>query len=148
MSGPKASGIAVLARSVSGPEGLRTVVVATSLESTDDAVGRVRDALLVGGALAVVVAAAGGWLLATAALRPVERMRRQTADISEHDSRSRLQVPATRDEIAALAVTMNELLGRLHAAVDRQRAFVADARPRAADAAGGAQNRVGARRPA
>ena len=125
--GPEGERYRVLARSVSGPEGIRTVVVATSLESTDDAVGRVRDALLVGGALAVVVAAAGGWLLATAALRPVERMRRQTADISEHDSRSRLQVPATRDEIAALAVTMNDLLGRLHAAVDRQRAFVADA---------------------
>jgi hypothetical protein len=117
----------VLARSVSGSEGVRTVVVASSLESTDDAVGRVRDALLVGGSLAVLVAAAGGWVLATAALRPVERMRRQAADISEHDSDSRLEVPPTRDEIAALAVTMNDLLGRLHAAVDRQRAFVADA---------------------
>jgi len=36
-------------------------------------------------------------------------------------------VPSTRDEIAALAGTMNDLLGRLHRALARQRAFVADA---------------------
>jgi signal transduction histidine kinase len=36
-------------------------------------------------------------------------------------------VPSTRDEIAALAGTMNELLGRLQRALARQRAFTADA---------------------
>jgi heavy metal sensor kinase len=117
----------VLARAVSGSAGRRIVVVATSLESTDDAVGRVRDALLVGGSLTVVLAGIGGFLLSSAALRPVERMRRDAASISANDSGSRVEVPATRDEIALLAVTINELLGRLQGALDRQRAFVADA---------------------
>ena len=36
-------------------------------------------------------------------------------------------MPATRDEVAALAGTMNELLARLQRALARQRAFVADA---------------------
>jgi signal transduction histidine kinase len=36
-------------------------------------------------------------------------------------------VPRTRDEIAALATTMNQLLGRLRLALARQRALVADA---------------------
>jgi signal transduction histidine kinase len=54
-------------------------------------------------------------------------MRRQAAEISAHDAASRLQVPRTRDELAALATTMNELLTRLHDASARQRAFVADA---------------------
>jgi len=36
-------------------------------------------------------------------------------------------VPATKDEVAALAGTMNDLLGRLQRALARQRAFVADA---------------------
>ena len=36
-------------------------------------------------------------------------------------------MPATRDEVAALAGTMNDLLGRLQRALARQRAFVADA---------------------
>jgi hypothetical protein len=48
-----------------------------------------------------------------------------------------LAVPSTRDEIAALGATMNGLLDRLHAALERERRFVGDAsklgavRPRA-----------------
>ena len=38
-----------------------------------------------------------------------------------------VRVPRTRDEIAALAMTMNQLLGRLQRALARQRALVADA---------------------
>jgi heavy metal sensor kinase len=102
-------------------------VVATSLEATDGAVGRVRRGLLIGGAVAVALAGFAAWVLAAAALRPVERMRREAAAISEHDRAGRLQVPATRDEIAALGTTMNELLARLQGALLRQRAFVADA---------------------
>lgn len=34
--------------------------------------------------------------------------------------------PATQDELAALAVTMNDLLDRLRAALERERGFVAD----------------------
>jgi signal transduction histidine kinase len=38
-----------------------------------------------------------------------------------------LPVPGTRDEIASLATTMNDLLARLQAALARERGFVADA---------------------
>jgi two-component system OmpR family sensor kinase len=54
-------------------------------------------------------------------------MRRRLEEITEHDTRARLLVPATGDEIAALAVTMNGLLARLALALARQRAFTADA---------------------
>jgi two-component system, OmpR family, sensor kinase len=57
----------------------------------------------------------------------VERMRRRLTEITEHDSAARLQVPATGDEIASLAVTMNAVLDRLQHALVRQRVFVADA---------------------
>ncbi len=57
----------------------------------------------------------------------MERMRREVADISEHGSDASIALPATRDEIAALAATTNTVLGRLKTARDRQRAFVADA---------------------
>jgi signal transduction histidine kinase len=117
----------VLASPVSTSDGTLIVVVATSLEPTDAAVGRVDHALVTGGAIAVVVAGVGGWLLARAALRPVDRMRREVAEISEHDSSAALPVPRTRDEIAALATTLNALLARLQDAINRQRAFVADA---------------------
>jgi heavy metal sensor kinase len=117
----------VLAQPVPGDDAGRIVVVGTSLEETNEAVDRVREALIAGGAIAVVLAGVGAWLLAGAALRPVERMRRQAAEISEHAATSRLPVPATRDELAALGTTMNELLARLQGALRQQRAFVADA---------------------
>jgi two-component system, OmpR family, sensor kinase len=117
----------LLAAPISTPDGGRIAVVATSLEETDVAVARVRRAVLVGGGIAIAVAGFGGWLLARAALRPVERLRREAADITEHDSQARLRVPNTRDEIAALATTMNTLLENLQNALERQRAFVADA---------------------
>jgi heavy metal sensor kinase len=119
--------VRLLARRVSVGRSPRIAVVATSLEPTDDAVGRVRDGLLVGGGLAVVLAGVGGWFLASAALRPVERMRREAAEISTGDTASRLGVPDTRDELASLALTINELLGRLQGALSRHRSFVANA---------------------
>lgn len=117
----------VLARAVSTTDGDRIVVVGVSLEPTEAAVERVERAVVIGGLVAIAVAGVGGWALAGAALRPVERMRREAADISEHDSTATLPVPATRDEIAALATTMNALLGRLQQALVRQKAFVGDA---------------------
>lgn len=84
-------------------------------------------ALVIGGIVFVLVGAAGAYWLAAAALSPVERMRRQVAALSVGDAAGGVQVPATRDELAALAGTMNELLDRLHQALARQRGFVADA---------------------
>ena len=102
-------------------------VVGVSLESFDAAVSAVVARLAVGGAILVVVSGLGSYALGRAALAPVERLRRRSAELSAHDPVSRLPVPATKDEVAALAGTMNDLLGRLHEAVARQRAFVADA---------------------
>ncbi len=117
----------VLAAPARRADGTWTVVVASSLESANAAVSRVEHGFVIGGGAAVVFAGFGAWLLASAALRPVERMRRDAAEISEHDLAARLAVPGTRDEIAALAGTMNELLARLQAAFARERGFVADA---------------------
>ena len=83
--------------------------------------------LAIGGVVFVAIAALGAYWLARAALSPVERLRRQVAAVSGRDAESAVEVPGTRDEIAALAGTMNELLGRLQGALARQRAFVADA---------------------
>ena len=98
-----------------------------SLESDDSTVTALIIRLVIGGSIFVIVAGIGSYLLARAALAPVDRMRRQAAALSERDPAARLPVPSTRDEIAALAGTMNDLLGRLHNALARQRAFVADA---------------------
>jgi two-component system OmpR family sensor kinase len=102
-------------------------VVAGSLETYDATQSQVARELAVGGAAFTAVAGLGAYWLARAALSPVERLRRQVAAISERGGTSAVEVPPTRDEVAALAGTMNDLLGRLQRALTRQRAFVADA---------------------
>jgi two-component system, OmpR family, sensor kinase len=83
--------------------------------------------LTAGGAVFVLLAGIGAYWLAGAALSPVERMRKEVAALSERDAEGGVRVPRTRDELAALAATMNDLLTRLHGALARQRGFVADA---------------------
>jgi len=107
------------------------VVAAESLEAYEATQSQVARELAVGGAVFTAVAGLGAYWLARAALSPVERLRRQVAAISERGAPgagvAAVEVPATRDEVAALAGTMNDLLGRLQRALARQRAFVADA---------------------
>lgn len=103
-------------------------VAAISLETYDSTQSQVARGLAVGGAVFTVIAGAGAYWLARAALSPVERLRRQAAAISVRDGDPAvLHVPRTRDEIAALAETMDNLLSRLRRALDTERAFVADA---------------------
>jgi signal transduction histidine kinase len=102
-------------------------VAAESLETYESTQNEVARELAVGGIVFTAVAGLGAYGLARAALSPVERLRRQVAAVSERGGTSGVEVPATRDEVAALAGTMNDLLGRLQRALARQRAFVADA---------------------
>lgn len=67
------------------------------------------------------------WLAVGRALRPVSAIRAKVADITAHGLHERVPVPDTRDEIAALARTVNATLDRLQTAVDAHRQFVADA---------------------
>ena len=83
--------------------------------------------LLVVGPLALLLAAFAGYRLAGAALRPVESMRREAAEISAATSGRRLPVPEARDEVRALGETLNAMLERLDEGLLRERRFVADA---------------------
>ena len=104
-----------------------TVHAAESLERVDESVGVVRNGLVVGSPLLLGVVGVTSWLIVGRALRPVEDIREQVAEISASDLGRRVPDPATEDEIGRLARTMNEMLERLEAFTDRQRRFVADA---------------------
>src|SRR5204862_18184 len=86
-----------------------------------------RDELLIAGPLALALASLAGYFLAGLSLRPVESMRRRAATISAETPGERLPVPATRDELERLGDTLNAMLARLDAALQRERDFVADA---------------------
>ena len=116
----------VRARPLAGHPGW-VAVASVDLEAFDRTRSDVTRELVIAGVVFVATAGLGGYGLARAALSPVERLRREVASVSARDPAPGLQVPRTRDEIAALAVTMNELLGRLQGSLARQRALVADA---------------------
>jgi signal transduction histidine kinase len=68
------------------------------------------------------------WRVIGSALRPVEELRHGADRIgAAADPTERLPVPPSRDEVSALAATLNGMLERLSSASARQRAFVADA---------------------
>jgi two-component system OmpR family sensor kinase len=102
-------------------------IAGVSLESSTETLRQITDGLIIGGAVFVIVGGIGASWLARAALAPVERLRREAAALSDRDTEMTMRVPNTRDEVAALAGTMNDLLVRLRWALARQRAFVADA---------------------
>jgi signal transduction histidine kinase len=115
-------------RMAAGPApGGRLVVAAQSLADRDSAVANLRNELVTSFPIVLVAAALGAYLLAAAALRPVERMRARAAGISATDAHARLPVPPARDEIHHLGTTFNELLQRLQDALERERQFVSDA---------------------
>ena len=103
------------------------MIVGTSAANRQEGLSALLVLLLIGGPVTLALAAGVGWVVAGAALRPVERMRRQVAELHARDAGDGLPVPRTHDEISRLAETFNGLLARLHAAVTRERSFVADA---------------------
>ena len=103
------------------------VVVGASLEDRREALSGLALMLAVGGPATVALAAGVGWVVSGLALRPVDLMRSRAAAISADDLSRRLPVPEARDELARLAETLNDMLDRVGAAVDRERRFVADA---------------------
>ncbi|MDA0180658.1 ATP-binding protein [Solirubrobacter phytolaccae] len=115
----------LLASRVDGGE--QILVVGEPLLQRQEALGALHALLLIGGPLALLIASAVGYALASAALRPVERMRRHAAAFTAAETSERLPVPPANDEIGRLGRTLNEMLDRLQVAFKRERAFVSDA---------------------
>lgn len=112
----------VLAYTSGGP----IAVVARSLAPRAESLDHLRHELLVFLPLALLAASLGGYALAAGALRPVEVLRRRAQAVTA-DAPAVLPVPDGGDEISRLAITLNQMLERLHAAVEHERRFVADA---------------------
>jgi two-component system, OmpR family, sensor kinase len=96
-------------------------------ESFDEALDSLGTLLLIGGPAALLLASLAGYAAAGAALRPVESMRRRASEISASGPEERLPVPAANDELRRLGRTLNEMLARIEATLERERRFVDDA---------------------
>ena len=76
---------------------------------------------------ALLLAVAGGFWIAHAALRPMAQMAVQAEKIDDRTPGFRLTAPHPEDELGRLASAFNDLLARLEAALAQQRSFMADA---------------------
>lgn len=111
-----------------GSDETLVVYAGAPLATEQSAVATVRDAMLVGLPVLLLVVAGVTWLVTRRALRPVEGIRREMAAVTaSEDLTRRVPEPRSHDEIARLARTTNETLAALETSVDRQRRFVADA---------------------
>jgi signal transduction histidine kinase len=78
-------------------------------------------------AIIVAIGTSGGYLLAKQALRPIARVTRIAKQLSTENLDQRINLGGPDDELRELADTFDAMLGRLSAAFDSQRMFVANA---------------------
>ncbi|MET8878175.1 ATP-binding protein [Nocardia sp. NPDC004604] len=117
----------ITAATVDGRGGRYTIVVATNQEEVERTIKLVAVLVAVATPFIVALAALATYALVGRSLRSVERIRTRVAAITSADLTDRIPVPAQNDEIAALAMTMNDMLARIEAGHNAQRRFISDA---------------------
>ncbi|HEV7148400.1 MAG TPA: HAMP domain-containing sensor histidine kinase [Pedococcus sp.] len=103
------------------------LLASTALEPQEEAVTTTAVLLAAGIPLLTGLVAWVTWWRIGRALRSVDAITGQVERIEARSLSERVPVPATRDEVAHLATTMNAMLSRLESADTAQRRFVADA---------------------
>jgi signal transduction histidine kinase len=102
------------------------LVVASPLSDVHREQREVQEAMFVGIPIVLLLAAAGGWWLASMGLRPITDMAGRAARISLNGIEDLGETNRT-DELGQLAGAFNGLVARLRAALHTQRQFMADA---------------------
>jgi signal transduction histidine kinase len=104
-----------------GPHAAAVAAALSTAERNKEIIGAI--------ALPVVVllAVVGGWLIAGRLLRPLRTITATARDISATNLSRRLSLGGRDDEFAELGETLDDLFGRLEAAFESQRHFVANA---------------------
>lgn len=112
----------------------RVVEAGKSYESAQETIETFTAVLIAGILAAFLLSVVGAYILARAALSPVDAVVSSARQITEGDLSKRLPVTNSKDEIGRLTTTINQLLARLEAAfarreeaLIRQRRFAADA---------------------
>jgi signal transduction histidine kinase len=121
------SSFRVVAHTVTLPSGRFVIYAAASLAPVNQSTNTLVRLLATGLPILLVLVAGTVWVVTGWALRPVERVRSEVAEIGDRELHRRVPEPGTGDEIDRLSRTMNAMLARLEGASARQRRFVADA---------------------
>ena len=107
----------------------RSVVlrVARSEERLREQLSEVLKVLVFGLPLVIVLAGAGGYVLARRALAPIEHLAVEARRVTAERLHERVSVPNQHDEIGRLAAVINDAFSRLESSFDKLRRFTADA---------------------
>ena len=114
---------------VRSPSGavVASVQVAQSLDAIDSMLSVARLALLIGGGIAVALAAIGGAIISGTALRPLNQIAATASRIARaEDLDQRIEGAYPDDEVGQLADTFNEMMERLQDLFHTQQQLVAD----------------------
>ena len=102
------------------------VIAAVPYSSVSGSLSVVAKALVFGTPLVFVLFTGAIWLAVGSTLRPIDLLRRGAARVTGTAVPAELPVPEAKDEVRSLALTLNDMLDRLAAAQQRQRALVSD----------------------
>jgi len=111
---------------VVGDEAQGIFVVAIDVEAQRAEIWRSVGTYALAGALTMLVAGAVGYLVTGRLLRPLGELREATGSVTAEELGRRVDVPDTRDDVAALAVNFNRMLERIQEGVAEQRRFMSD----------------------
>ena len=117
----------VVGRVVSTSSGDWGLWAARSEASSTLALASLDRLLAIGGLILLACFGIASWLLASAALRPVRLMRERAETLGAESRDGGLPVGAARDELAALATTLNDFIQRVRASASREKRMVSDA---------------------
>jgi heavy metal sensor kinase len=104
-----------------------TIQVAAPLNEFYEALERFRLILWLAAPVLLLGAGFGGYLISRRALRPVDQITTAAESISISNLADQLETPKTSDELQRLSETLNRMLSRLNASVQRIAQFTADA---------------------
>lgn len=79
------------------------------------------------GGMILLIGLAGGWWLASRAIRPIDDISAAAAQIADGDLSQRISTADTESELGQLAAVLNSTFARLDTAFARQQQFTADA---------------------
>jgi signal transduction histidine kinase len=107
--------------------GTWTVIAARTEAASRLVLDSLTRGLIIGFVSLTLLFTLASWLLTSAALRPITRLRRSADELVRSGEPGLLPVSATRDEVHDLATTLNTLIDDLHESAEREKQLVSDA---------------------
>jgi signal transduction histidine kinase len=103
------------------------IIEARNSESGQAVLDSLTMVLGIGVILLVIGFGVSTWIVSGLALRPVSRMREQASRLSHSPTADTLPVGPVRDELSALAETLNNFITSVRSSAERERQMIADA---------------------